>query len=181
MIKTCTFNEKSVIQKCIEGDRVSEKCLYNLYFSKMRFTCSRFAKNPLDIEDILQDGFVKLFKNLHNYRHEGSFEGWVRRIFINVAIEHFKRKKISLIELEGLENIVSEKNATILDILYEKDLLQITGTISNGYKTVFSLYAIEGYNHREIGERLGITESTSKSQYTRAKVKLKNIVRSRHV
>lgn len=180
MNKTCTSNETSMIQKCISGDRVSEKHLYNLYFSKMRFTCLRFTKNPLDIEDILQDGFVKLFNNLHKFRGEGSFEGWVRKIFVNVAIEHFKRKKLEVVELTGLENFVVEKNATILDMLYEKDLLQITSSISKGYKTVFKLYAVEGYNHREIGERLGIAESTSKSQYTRAKVKLKDLVSSMH-
>lgn len=181
MINSCTSTESVIIKKCIEGDRISEKSLYNLYFTKMRYTCLRFTTNALDIEDILQDGFIKLFNNLHKFRHEGSFEGWVRRIFVNVAIEHFKRKKFSVVELAGLENFVVERNASTLDMLYEKDLLHITSTISKGYKTVFRLYAVEGYNHKEIGERLGIAESTSKSQYTRAKVKLKNIVAKEHL
>ncbi|MGI8635529.1 MAG: RNA polymerase sigma factor [Segetibacter sp.] len=142
----------------------------------MRYSCFHFTRNPLDVEDLLQEGFVKLFRNLHSYRCEGSFEGWIRRIFVNVAIEHIKRKKLKTIELAGLEDLVAENNITVLDILYETDLLKISGTISNGYRTVFKLYAIEGYTHKEIGNKLGIAESTSKSQYTRAKVKLKQLV-----
>ncbi len=176
MLSQCTPTESLLVKRCIEGDRISQKYLYNLYLAKMRYNCYRFTKNQLDIEDILQDGFLKLFNNLHNFRGEGSFEGWVRRIFVNVAIEHLKRKKLNVIELEGWENSLMEKTANGLDALYEKDLLNITSTMSNGYKTVFKLYAVEGYNHKEIGEKLGITESTSKSQYTRAKVKLKYIM-----
>jgi RNA polymerase sigma-70 factor (ECF subfamily) len=171
-----TAPEAFIIKKCIEGDRKSQKKLYDLYFAKMRSSCFRFTKNPLDVEDILQDGFVKLFRNLHTYRGEGPLEGWIRRIFVNVAIEHLKRKKLKTVELSGLENHVVEKNITVLDILYEKDLLKMSQTISNGYRTVFKLYAIDGYTHKEIGDKLGIAESTSKSQYTRAKVKLQQLV-----
>ena len=176
MTEPSWVSEPLIIKKCIEGDKKSQKKLYDLYFAKMRATCFRFTKNPLDVEDILQDGFIKLYRNLHTFRGEGPFEGWIRRIFINAAIEHIKRRKLKTIEVSGLENVVVENNITVLDILYEKDLLKISGTISKGYRTVFKLYAIEGYTHKEISDRLGIAESTSKSQYTRAKVKLQNLV-----
>ncbi|WP_147206109.1 RNA polymerase sigma factor [Segetibacter aerophilus] len=173
------ISETLMIRKCISADRRSQKMLYDKFFFKMRYICLRFTKNDVDIEDILQDGFARLFTNLHKYRGDGSFEGWVRRIFTNVSIEHVKRKKVHIVDFEGLENLLVAKHFNVLETLYAKDLLKASHTISPGCKTVFNLYAVGGLTHQEIGRKLGITESTSKSQYTRAKVKLRDIIRSR--
>jgi RNA polymerase sigma factor (sigma-70 family) len=179
MTKDFRMSEALMINDCISGDRKSQKMLYDKYFVTMRFTCLRFTKNDADVEDILQDGFARVFNNLHKFRGDGSFEGWVRRIFINISIEHIKRKKLDVVELKGLENLLVARHFSVLETLYEKDLLKVSHTISPGCKKVFNLYAVSGFTHREIGKHLGIKESTSKSQYTRAKVKLRDIIQSR--
>jgi RNA polymerase sigma-70 factor (ECF subfamily) len=134
----------------------------------------------MDAEDILQDGFVKLFNNLYKFRGEGSFEGWVRRIFVNTAIEHLRRNRVKFSESEGFENTIVEKQASALDCLYEKDLIKTSMKLSEGYRTVFNLYAIEGYSHKEIAQKLGITESTSKSQFSRAKAILRDVLQHKN-
>lgn len=171
-----TQSENYLIENCINGDRKSQKAMYDQFSGKMFAICLRYSKNQMDAEDILQDGFVKLFNNLHRFRGEGSFEGWVRRIFVNTAIEHIRRKNVNTMVGEGLENSVVDTQKTPLDNLYEKDVLRTTRTLSDGYKTVFNLYAVEGYSHKEIADKLGITESTSKSQFSRAKALLRTII-----
>ena len=150
--------------------------MYEHFSGKMFSICLRYSKSQMDAEDILQDGFVKLFNNLNRFRGEGSFEGWVRRIFVNTAIEHIRRKSVNTSVGEGLENSVADKRQNALDNLYEKDILKTTKTLSEGYRTVFNLYAVEGYSHKEIASQLGITESTSKSQFSRAKALLRNMM-----
>ncbi len=165
------------IQSCIAGDRKSQKSLYDYYSAKMFAICLRYAKNQMDAEDILQDAFVKLFNNLHRFRGEGSFDGWVRRIFVNTAIEHIRKNKLNSVDItEAMESSVADAQSNALDRLFEKDLLKTTGNLSDGYKTVFSMYAVDGYSHKEIADKLGISESTSKSQFSRAKAILRNIL-----
>lgn len=176
MNQTFTRSEQHLIENCINGNRKSQKELYDMYSSKMFSICLRYSKNHMDAEDILQDAFVKLFNNLHRFRGEGSFDGWVRRIFVNTAIEHIRRKNVNITGGEGLENTVVDKHKNALDDLYEKDIISTSRTLSEGYRTVFNLYAVEGYSHKEIAKQLGITESTSKSQFSRAKALLRNII-----
>ena len=176
MNNSFTHTENYLIENCIKGDRKSQKALYDQFSGKMFAICLRYSKNQMDAEDILQDGFVKLFNNLNRFRGEGSFEGWVRRIFVNTAIEHIRKKNINTTVGEGLENSVVDTYKTALDNLYEKDVIKTTRTLSDGYKTVFNLYAVEGYSHKEIAGKLGITESTSKSQFSRAKALLRNMM-----
>jgi RNA polymerase sigma-70 factor (ECF subfamily) len=133
----------------------------------------------MDAEDVLQDGFIKLFQNIHKFKGEGSFEGWIRRIIVNTAIEHLRRRKLETTGCEMVENSVSDKEPTPLDYLYNKDLLKSTKTLSPGYQTVFHLYAVDGFSHKEIAKKLGITESTSKSQFSRAKAQLRTMVQGR--
>jgi RNA polymerase sigma-70 factor (ECF subfamily) len=176
-----TFTERdNLIKDCINGNRKSQKQLYDLFAPNMFSICLRYSKNQMDAEDILQNGFIKLFTNLHKFRGEGSFEGWVRRIFVNSAIEQLREKK-STISIELLsENYLPFTQTSTLDILYEKDLIKSTKILSEGYSTVFYLYAVKGFSHKEIAMFLGITESTSKSQYSRAKAILrKSIVTKR--
>ncbi|MBI1344547.1 MAG: sigma-70 family RNA polymerase sigma factor [Terrimonas sp.] len=150
--------------------------LYNRFSSKMYGVCLRYAANGDDAQDILQDGFVKIFKNLEKFRSEGSFEGWVRRIFVNTAIEHLRRKTQLISIGEKEERTIPLHEKTALDNLAEKDILALIQQLSPGYRTVFNMYVIEGYTHRDIGEILGISEGTSKSQLARARVILQQKV-----
>ena len=173
--------ESHLIENCIKGERKSQKQLYDLFAPKMFSICLRYSKNQMDAEDILQEGFVKLYNNLHRFRGEGSFEGWVRRIFVNTAIEHIRRKNLNTTVGEGLENTIADKYHNALDNLYKKDIINSSLTLSEGYRTVFNLYAVEGFSHKEIALKLGITESTSKSQFSRAKAILRNIIQNKSI
>ena len=152
--------------------------LYERFASKMYGVCLRYAGNAEEAEDILQDGFIKVFNKIDSYRGEGSFEGWVRRIFVNTAIEHF-RKRIYLQPItETEENSIEGKYPSALDDMAEKDIIQVVQQLSPGYRTVFNMYVVEGYTHRQISEALGISEGTSKSQLSRAKQILQELVRT---
>ena len=174
-----TPTESSLIAACLKGDRKSQKALYTQYSPKFFSICLKYTKNQMDAEDVLQEGFIKLFKNLDKFKGEGSFEGWMRRIFVNCAIENLRRRKLETSDCDLFENTISDRQPTALDNLYKKDILKTSDTLSNGYKTVFHLYAVEGYSHQEIAQQLGITESTSKSQFCRAKVILRTKVSDR--
>ncbi len=138
--------------------------------------CLRYSNNNETAQDLLQDGFIKIFKNLHRFRGEGSFEGWIRRIFVNTSIEHY-RKKSNLFSTSEREEVLAEDSSlNALDKLAEKDIIKLVQELSPGYRTVFNLYAIEGYSHKEIGNMLNISEGTSKSQLARAKGILKKMV-----
>jgi RNA polymerase sigma factor (sigma-70 family) len=152
--------------------------LYRRFSPRMYGVCMRYARNVEEAEDILQEGFIKVFKKLSSFRSEGSFEGWVRRIFVNTAIEHFRRKTYQQPITEQHENTVEGKSLSVLDSLGEKDILKLVQDLSPGYRTVFNLYVVEGYTHKEIGDMLGISEGTSKSQLSRAKVLLQEMVKT---
>lgn len=144
--------------------------LYNRFASKMYAVCLRYANNSDDAQDLLQEGFIKVYKNLHRFRAEGSFEGWVRRVFINSSIEHYRKKQAKLTTVSDKEeNTIEDSDISALDSLAERDIINLIQDLSPGYRTVFNLYVIEGYSHKEIGELLGISEGTSKSQLARAK------------
>lgn len=151
--------------------------LYNRYAPKMYGLCLRYASNSEEAEDILQEGFIKVFNKIGSFRKEGSFEGWMRRIFVNTAIEQF-RKKIHLQPItEYEENTVEGKYLSVLDSMAEKDIIQLVQQLSPGYRTVFNMYVVEGYTHKQIADALGISEGTSKSQLSRAKQILQELVK----
>jgi RNA polymerase sigma factor (sigma-70 family) len=172
-------SETDLIQGCIDGERPMQELLYKKFAAKMYGVCLRYAGNAEDANDILQEGFIKVYKNISKFRSEGSFEGWIRRIFVNTAIEQF-RKKVKLYNVtEVQENTIEDNELDALDKLATKDIINIVNELSPGYKTVFNLHVIEGYSHKEIADMLGITEGTSKSQLARAKGVLKKIVETR--
>ena len=173
------MSESDLIKGCLEGDRRAQEYLYQRFSPKMYGVCLRYAGKAEDAQDILQDGFVKVFKNLHMYRGDGSFEGWVRRIFVNTAIEHYRRQVNLYTVTENHENLLETKELSAFDSLSVKDLMQIIQQLSPGYRTVFNLYVVEGYSHKEIAEMTGISEGTSKSQLARAKGVLQNIIKSK--
>ncbi len=151
--------------------------LYRRYSPKMYAVCLRYAGNAEEAEDILQEGFIKVFKKLNSFRSEGSFEGWVRRIFVNTAIEHFRRKRYLMPVTEKEENTIEGKYLSVLDDLAARDIMALVQDLSPGYRTVFNLYVVEGYTHKEIADMMGISEGTSKSQLSRAKVILQDMVK----
>jgi len=152
--------------------------LYQRFASKMYGVCLRYAGNAEEAEDILQDGFIKVFNKIDSYRGEGSFEGWIRRIFVNTAIEHF-RKRIYLQPITDTEeNTIQGKYLSALDHMAEKDIIHLVQQLSPGYRTVFNMYVVEGYTHRQIADALGISEGTSKSQLSRAKLILQDLVKA---
>ncbi len=150
--------------------------LYKRFAPKMYAVCLRYANNPENAQDLLQEGFIKIFRNLDRFRGDGSFEGWIRRIFINTSIEFYRKKSNVFSVGEKEELMVEDSSLSALDKLAEKDIIKLIQELSPGYRTVFNLYAIEGYSHKEIGNMLNISEGTSKSQLARAKGILKNRV-----
>jgi len=170
--------ESDLITGCIEGDRRMQEELYRRFSPRMYAVCLRYAGSSEEAEDILQEGFIKIFKKLTSFRGEGSFEGWIRRIFVNTAIEHFRRKRYLQPVTEKEENTIEGNFLSVLDNLAERDILDLVKQLSPGYRTVFNMYVVEGYTHKEIGDMLGISEGTSKSQLSRAKVILQDMVRT---
>jgi len=170
------IKESDLIRGSISGDRRMQELLYNTYAPKMYGVCLRYAGNSEDAQDILQEGFIKVFRNLDRFRAEGSFEGWIRRIFVNTAIEHYRRTVNMYPVSETQENNVEDKDWSAFDKLAVKDLMKIIQELSPGYRAVFNLYVVEGYTHKDIAAMMGISEGTSKSQLARAKAILKNII-----
>ena len=171
--------EPDLIQGCLNGDSKMQEELYNRFAPKMYAVCLRYSNSTETAQDLLQEGFIKIFRNLNKFRGEGSFEGWVRRIFVNTSIEYY-RKKANLFSISDKDDLMAEDNSlSALDRLAEKDIIKLVQELSPGYRTVFNLYAIEGYSHKEIGIMLNISEGTSKSQLARAKGVLKKMVENR--
>lgn len=169
-------SEADLVEGCLRGDRKAQSELYHRYAPRMYGVCLRYAANAEEAEDILQEGFVKVFRKLESYRGDGSFEGWVRRIFVNTAIEHFRRKTYLQPITEKEEDTFEGGYLTALDHMAEKDIVQLVQQLSPGYRTVFNMYVVEGYSHKQIAELLGISEGTSKSQLSRAKQILQGLV-----
>jgi RNA polymerase sigma-70 factor (ECF subfamily) len=171
------ISDSDLITGCIGGDRKMQRELYERYASKMFGVCLRYTGKQDEAEDVLQEGFIKVFKKIESFRGEGSFEGWVRRIFVNTAIEHFRRKAYLQPITEKEESTIEAQYVGVLDNLAEKDIIKLVQELSPGYRTVFNMYVVEGYTHKQIAEILGISEGTSKSQLSRAKIILQELVR----
>jgi RNA polymerase sigma factor (sigma-70 family) len=174
----------SIITGCTQQDKTSQELLFKYFYGKMMIVCSRYARSKDEAKDVLQDGFIKLFDNLYRYEVTGSIEGWVRRIFVNTAIDHFRKHKNKFnIEDEGRlkDESVSyeEENESKYSHIKPEDILTAMEKLSPAYRTVFNLYAIENYTHKEIAEILDINIGTSKSNYAKAKSNLKSILQER--
>jgi RNA polymerase sigma-70 factor (ECF subfamily) len=170
-------SESDLIEGCIQGNRKMQYELYQRFSPKMYGVCLRYAANAEEAEDILQEGFIKVFKKMGSYRGDGSFEGWIRRIFVNTAIEHFRKKAYLQPITEQEENTIEGKYLNVLENLAEKDIIKLIQQLSPGYRTVFNMYVIEGYTHKQIADILNISEGTSKSQLSRAKLILQDLVK----
>lgn len=171
------MTEEAILQGCLNNNAAAQKALYEKYSAKMLSVCYRYAHNREDAEDMLQEGFIKVFGQIHTFQNRGAFEGWIRRIIIHTCINNLKKNKrfnesVDLIHATSLQ--VMEE--TIPSIIQAKQVVECIRLLPIGYRTVLNLYAIEGYSHREIGEMLDIEESTSRSQYTRAKAMLEDML-----
>lgn len=172
-----------VVDACVRGDRMSQELLYKSFYGKMITVCMRYSKNKDEAHDILQEGFVKVFDKLKNFEKKGSLEGWIRRIMANTAIDHIRKRKdfyLSSDEMFELDNIVDESNdETELGELIKMKadiIISFIQKLSPAYRTVFNMYVIDNMTHQEIAEYLNISVGTSKSNFAKAKIKLKEMV-----
>lgn len=165
-----------LIQACINGDRNSQSILYEHFAPKMLGVCMRYAKNKEEAEEILQEGFVQVFKSLHSFKYAGSFEGWIKKIMVFCAIQQYRsRPKLHPVVCTD-EIYVEADSEEILARLHKKELLKMVQALPPAYKLIFNLYVFEGMKHREIAELLGIAEGTSKSNFFDAKLLLQKAV-----
>lgn len=171
------MSDRELIDGCLKGNTDCEKKLYERFSPKMYALCLRYARNRMEAEDIMQDGFIRVFRKMHTFKHKGSFEGWIRRIMVHTAIKYFK-KGSNKNEFSNLEEVSEKKvESKAVGNISEAELLQLIDTLPLGYKTVFNLYVIEGYKHHEIAEMLDIGESTSRSQLLKARKVLQNALK----
>ena len=167
------FTIDSLLEGCRKGERKAQEHLYKTLASKMMGVCMRYAKDTYEAEDVLQMGFVKVFQKVQEFRGDGSFEGWIRRIMVNTAIESY-RKNLRSLNVVDIDEIYDQPQTTFdMSGLEMKDLMKLVQQLSNGYRLVFNMYVIEGFSHKEIAEHLGISEGASKSQLSRARAILK--------
>lgn len=168
-----TVTIESLVEGCRKGNRQAQERLYKVLAPKMLGVCMRYATSSFEAEDMLQTGFIKVFGSIGSYRSEGSFEGWVRRIIVNTAIESYRQRARSgqQVELSDVHDGVQQTFA--MDNLECEDLLKFIQALPDGYRMVFNMYAIEGFSHKEIAAALQISESASKSQLSRARTWLK--------
>lgn len=164
-----------LIESCKKGNRAAQKILYDRLASRMFPVCMRYIGDRTAAEDVLQDGFVTLFTRLESYKGDGSFEGWARRIFVTTALMSLRKKDALKMsdELEAVRGMKTETTSQIQNIGY-KELMKLVMSLPPGFRTVFNMYAIAGYSHKEIAEMLGITETTSRTQFSRARAWLQN-------
>jgi len=171
------MTEEALLKGCLSNNATAQRELYNKYSSKMLSVCYRYAHNREDAEDMLQEGFIKVFLQIHTFENRGAFEGWIRRIVVHTCINILKKNKkfnesVDIIHATGIQ----VREDSIPAIIQAKQVVECIRMLPVGYRTVLNLYAVEGYSHREIAGMLDIEESTSRSQYTRAKAMLEEIL-----
>lgn len=158
-----------MIKGCIKQDPLCQRLLFEQYAGKFMTVCIRYANDSMEAEDIMQEGFVRIFNNIHQFKFEGSFEGWMRRVIVNVALKQLQKKKIQFAEIKEDRSNTPALDAYAYNHLGEEELLKLINQLPEGYRIVFSLNVIEGYSHDEIGQLLNIQASTSRSQLVKAR------------
>lgn len=169
-MKKIRHTEQQLVKGCLKGKQAAQKGLYDLYLGQLMTVCRRYARDDMEAEDFLQEGYIKVFNNLKSFRGEGSLYGWMKTIMVHTALRQIK-KRMSVEDTAGVYHISSDP--TILSKLNAEDIIHTIQQLPEGYKMIFNLYHIEGYSHKEIGELLQIGESTSRSQLTKARKMLK--------
>ena len=164
------MTDEQLLEAILRQDAKAQRLLYERFARKMFGVCLRYTRNREEAEDYLQDGFLKVFQKISSFKNEGSLEGWIRRVIVNSCLDHLRQQKMQWNEMD--EATEPAENAEVLDKLQASDLLELIRQLPPGFRTVFNLFAIEGYSHKEIGEMLNISEGTSKSQFARARMNL---------
>ncbi|MES1216891.1 MAG: sigma-70 family RNA polymerase sigma factor [Bacteroidota bacterium] len=168
-----------LVKKAVEGDSKAFREIYDAISGKMYSMCLRYAGNENDANDFFQEGFIKLYRNLKSFRGEGSFEGWARKLFVRVCIDHIKKNKTFFTVISDDLSVTTE-GLSGYDKLSGEDLMKVIRRMPDGYRTVINLYLVEGYNHKEIGEMLNISEEGSRSQLHRARTSLQKLLTEIH-
>ena len=171
------MTEEAILQGCLKNNAAAQKALYEKYSAKMLVVCYRYAHNREDAEDMLQEGLIKVFSQIHTFESRGALEGWIRRIIVHTCINILKKNKrfnesVDIIHASSLQ----VREESIPSIIQAKEVVDCIRMLPIGYRTVLNLYAIEGFSHKEISDMLDIEESTSRSQYTRAKAMLEDVL-----
>ncbi len=175
------MSDKEIILGCLKGDLDTQRVLFDKYAGSMKVLCLRYLGNEQDAEDVLQEGFLLAFTKLKDYSFKGSFGGWLRRIMINLSLQHInKNKRMIFDDIDSTSNFFRD-DPQVLERLMEDDLMMLLSKLPVGYRTVFNLHVIEGYSHKEIAEILKIETSTSRSQLTKAKQRLRKIIRENYL
>jgi RNA polymerase sigma factor (sigma-70 family) len=169
--------DEQIVRNCIKGDSKAQRHLFDKYCRRMMGLCLRYATSRPEAEDMMQEGWIKVFKNISSFRFEGSLEGWIKRVMVNTCLEILRKNKMqySEVEIETIEEM-GYLQTNSAENLSAADLLKMIHRLPSGYRSVFNLYAIEGYSHKEIGQMLTISEGTSKSQYSRARTHLQRML-----
>ena len=165
------LSEDELIDGCCKGSRAFQKALYDRYCRKMMAVCLRYSKTTGEAEDVVQEGFIKVFQAIKEFRQESKLETWITRIMVNTAL-NAQRKKLYLYPMVDVNDVVLPEQEMSISGIHFSELLQMIQALPQGCQIVFNLFAIEGYSHKEIAETLGISEGTSKSQFARAKTLL---------
>lgn len=176
------MTEEVILKGCLRNDPTAQRELYNQYSPKMLAVCYRYAHNREDAEDMLQEGFIKVFLQLRTFENRGSFEGWIRKIIVHTCINILKKNKkfnesVDLIHASAIQI----REDSVPAVVQVKQIVECIRTLPIGYRTVLNLFAIEGYSHREIAQLLDIEESTSRSQFTRAKSMLEDLLIKKNI
>ncbi|HEX5001981.1 MAG TPA: RNA polymerase sigma factor [Bacteroidia bacterium] len=172
------MSDEELVSGCIRKDPKAQRYLFDTFSGRLMGVCMRYCDSREEAEDILQDGLVKIFERIGTFKGNGSLEGWMRRIVVNTALDQFRKNKAfrNSFDISEMEHVAGVTDH-VLETMDARDMLKVIKALPTGFRTVFNLYAIEGYHHKEIADMLGITESTSKSQYSRARGQLIKMLR----
>jgi RNA polymerase sigma factor (sigma-70 family) len=170
------LTERELIEGCIKQRYDCQKLLYQRFSGKMISLCLRYTNQQQEAEDVFQEGFIKVFEYLHQFKFEGSFEGWLRRIFVTVAIRHVSKRKLFFEEVPNAEAHVHAVEPAIVAKISEDEIHQLIRSMPDGYRTIFNLNIIEGYTHDEIAQMLGIQATTSRGQLLKARKHLQQLI-----
>lgn len=174
------MTEYEIIKGCLINNIKCQQTLFERYAGKMMTVCLRYSKDQMDAEDILQEAFIRVFKYMHQFKFDGSFEGWIRRVVVNSALKSISKKKIIFSDRDGYSEVSAQIDSYAYSNLGEDDILKLITQLPEGYKLVFNLHVIEGYSHDEIAKMLKIEASTSRSQLVKARKMLQNKILGLH-
>ncbi len=174
------MTEIELINGCIRQNADCQRILFNMYAGKMMAVCNRYANDAMEAEDMMQEGFIRVYMYMHQFKFEGSFEGWMRRIMVNVALKILRKKRLDFYEINDKAANAPRMDNYAFSNLGEADLMKLIQELPSGYRTVFNLNVIEGFSHDEIGKMLNIESSTSRSQLVKARKLLQAKIEKLH-